>query len=173
MIFNFNEEVKKSKFGAAIEKALTVAADVLTDGAIAPTLEVNLAFLKEREIKKINKQFRDINEATDVLSFPFLLDLEHPKLIENELNLSKHANDINPATNALVLGDIYICLPIAKKQAHKYKHDLEKEVVFLAVHGLLHLFGYDHIHDEDRIVMRMREQQVMRALNLGEYNYYG
>ena len=103
-------------------------------------------------IKEMNKQFRDIDSSTDVLSFP---------LGENE------NYDTNPETGAKMLGDIVISVEHALAQANLYGHGIEREVAFLTVHSMLHLLGYDHEKGGlERTIMREKEEQVLDALGL-------
>lgn len=124
-------------------------------------LELDLTFVNAKEIKTINKEQRNLNEATDVLSFPFL------NLESGEIVLSEHKQDVNPETNNLMLGEIVICLDIAKKQANEFNHSLTREVCYLYAHGLLHLLGFDHINDTDKTIMRQHEENILKSLNIG------
>ena len=109
------------------------------------TVEVNYAFISPREIHKLNQQFRQVDKVTDVLSFP--------------------DGDVNPETNRRFMGDVLICLKVAKKQAKEIGHNLNDEVTFLQVHGTLHLFGYDHIEPEDEVKMLGLQRKIMALLS--------
>ena len=114
--------------------------------------EVSVTFLDDAGIRELNKQFRLIDKATDVLSFP-LFDYEG----END----------EPPVDELVgmLGDIVISLETAKRQAEEYGHSLEEEVAFLTVHSMLHLLGYDHeTSKEDEKEMFSRQDDVMKRM---------
>lgn len=127
-------------------------------------LEVNVFFVSKKEIRNINKEQRGVDKVTDVLSFPVLLkeNVGGMQLIENKLSKDNFPNDINPETNNIMLGDIVICLNQAFKQAKEYGNSKEREVGYLAMHGLLHLLGYDHMTDDDKKVMRDREKQIIK-----------
>ena len=120
-------------------------------------LIVNLNIVSDKEIHRINKQYRGVDRPTDVLSFPLL-----------EGNFTNEANpfDVDPITNELCLGDIYICDSIARIQAQEYGHSFRREFCYLFVHGLLHLFGYDHLEEQEKTVMRAQEELIMNKLNI-------
>lgn len=114
--------------------------------------EIYVTVVNDAQIKEMNSEFRKIDKATDVLSFP---------LGENGIY------DINPENGAKMLGDIVISVEHAYKQADLYGHGIEREIAYLTVHSLLHLLGYDHVENNlDRIKMRDKEEQVMALLGL-------
>lgn len=129
-------------------------------------LEVNIAIVGSREIKKLNAEFRNVDKVTDVLSFPFLL--EEGKTGDQEiisfLTKENFKNDVNPDTGNIVVGDLYICFDKVKKQAREYGTGIEREFTYLALHGLLHLLGFDHMVDEDKVVMRKKEEEILNLL---------
>lgn len=127
-------------------------------------LEVNVAFVGRLKIKKINREFRNVNKVTDIISFPFLLqpDVEGMQLIEDNLTKENFKFCTNPETGNVVLGDLYICFPQMKKQAKEYGTGLEREFVYLCLHGLLHLLGYDHIVESDKKIMREKEELILK-----------
>lgn len=108
--------------------------------------EVSITITNDEEIHKLNKKYRDIDRATDVLSFAFRESEE--KVDENNL------------------GEIIISLERARAQAEEYGHSFEREIAFLTAHGMLHLLGYDHIEEEDRIEMEEEQRFIMNALNI-------
>lgn len=115
--------------------------------------EVDVSIVSDEEIKEMNKNFRNIDASTDVLSFP---------LGENGVY------DINPETNAKMLGDVVISLDHAKAQADLYGHGIKREIAFLTVHSMLHLLGYDHVNGGlEQEIMREKEEDVLEALGLG------
>ena len=114
--------------------------------------EVSVSFVDNSEIRQLNKDFRNIDKSTDVLSFP---------LGENG------QYDYNNETNAYLLGDIVISLETAEKQANIYGHSLEREIGFLTVHSMLHLLGYDHETSKlDARKMREKEESVLEKLGV-------
>ncbi len=113
--------------------------------------EVSVSFVDNEQIHKLNKEYRDIDKPTDVLSFP---------LGEN----GKY--DKNPDTDAYMLGDIVISVEKAIEQAEEYGHTLQREIGYLTVHSMLHLMGYDHV-DGGVEAVRMREKEENVLTNLG------
>lgn len=117
--------------------------------------EVSVTFTDNDGIKELNRKYRDIDSATDVLSFP-LLDFNG----END-------EDFLPHELETMLGDIVISLERAREQAEEFGHSFEREVAFLCVHSMLHLLGYDHEKSEaDDIDMRRRQNDIMDILGL-------
>ncbi len=114
--------------------------------------EVSVSFVDNKEIRQLNKLYRNKDKATDVLSFP---------LGENDVY------DVNNETGAYLLGDVVISIETAIKQAQMYNHTLEREVGFLTVHSMLHLLGYDHETTPiDAAQMREKEEQVLEYLGI-------
>ncbi len=117
--------------------------------------QIGLLIVNDEAIQQINRQFRAVDHPTDVLSFPLL-----------EPGATPAAQDIDPETGEVMLGDIVVSLPMAERQAEEYGHSLEREVAFLCVHGTLHLLGHDHEDEGDRKRMRALEEEVLAALHL-------
>ena len=120
-------------------------------------VQVSITFVNKQEIAKLNKQFRNIDKETDVLSFPTLQITPGIKLRKKDVKF-----DIDPKTKNLVLGDIIICEEVAMKNAEEYGNSYEREICYLIVHGFLHLLGYDHREEEDKTIMRAYEEAVLR-----------
>lgn len=112
--------------------------------------DVSVSLVDNKEIRELNREYRGIDLPTDVLSFPML---------EGEDNLQ--ISDM-----PLMLGDIVISLERALEQSRDYGHSFEREVGYLTAHGILHLLGYDHQNDEDREIMRQKEESVLEKLGL-------
>lgn len=104
---------------------------------------LSLSFVGEKKIRDINKEFRGIDKPTNVISFPFM----------------------DYAGEEFIIGDIVICLSVAKEQAKKEGNDFHQYIAFLIIHGFLHLLGFDHIREEDRIVMEKKEEEIFRKIN--------
>lgn len=114
--------------------------------------EVDVSFVDNEGIREINREHRDIDKATDVLSFP---------LGENGVY------DHNPETGAAQLGDVVLSFEKAQEQAKEFGHSLEREVAYLTVHSMLHLLGYDHVNGgKEAMIMREHEEAVMAAVGL-------
>ena len=141
----------------------TILTEAIKTFNITSDIEINVEFVSKLTIKRINKNFRNINKVTDVLSFPNL-NLKMP--LENVLTKNNFACDINPETNNIMLGDIYICYNKVKKQAKEYGHSVVREACYLFLHGVLHLLGFDHIKEEDKVVMRKYEEQILNNLDI-------
>lgn len=115
--------------------------------------EVSVSFVTNKEIRSLNKAYRNKDKETDVLSFP--------------LTSEDGTQEVNAETGSVLLGDVVISLEMAVKQANMYGHSLEREVGFLTVHSMLHLLGYDHETSslEERI-MREKEEAVLEKLGI-------
>lgn len=120
--------------------------------------EVSVRFVDNDIIRELNARYRNIDRATDVLSFP---------LGEN----GKY--DINPSTGAALLGDVVISVQKAMEQAEEYGHSLDREMAFLTVHSMLHLLGYDHVNGGlEAVRMREKEETVLTQLGLKRNGSY-
>ncbi|MBO5394436.1 MAG: rRNA maturation RNase YbeY [Clostridia bacterium] len=122
-------------------------------------LEVTLSFVDAQKIQEYNKQYRQVDKATDVLSFPMLN-------ITYDQTVKEFADEVLP-NGTLYLGDVVICKKIARLQAKQYGHSLKREVAFLALHGLLHVLGYDHIEKEEETIMMQKSEEVLSSLGIG------
>ena len=141
-IFNETTEV--------LEKELIELKDMLSDYCKREKLDnviFNIIIVDKEKIKEINETYRGIDKVTDVISFA----------LEDDLVMTS-------PDGIRVLGDIYICIERTREQASEYGHSFKRELSFLAVHGLLHLLGYDHMNEEDEKVMFAKQEEVL--------NYY-
>ena len=118
-------------------------------------LLVSVTLTTPQNIRKLNKEYRNIDKETDVLSFPMFEKEEIANMLDNK-NL--HYNDI--------LGDMVISLQKVQEQAVEYGHSFERELSYMVVHSFYHLMGYDHIKEEDKKIMRPKEEFVLNELNL-------
>jgi probable rRNA maturation factor len=114
-------------------------------------LYLSVTLSDEEYIHKINREYRKIDRATDVLSFPMFQKEEIPKQ-------STGIEDI--------LGDIIICIPIVERQAVEYEHSFKRELAYMLVHGFYHLMGYDHMEENEKKIMRENEEKVLSKLNI-------
>lgn len=162
MVINFSKKRVSANLIDKLQQVFDYAINYLNIDC--KDLEVNIAFVGKLKIRKINRQFRNVDKVTDIISFPFLLkpQVEGMQLIENELTKDKFKMFVNPETGNIVLGDLYICFPQMKKQAKEYGTGIEREFTYLCLHGLLHLLGYDHIKDEDKKAMREKEELILK-----------
>ncbi len=118
-------------------------------------LYVSITLTNPDNIHKINKEYRNVDKATDVLSFPMFTKEEIDQKIEK--NDFQHED---------VLGDIIISIEKVKEQAQEYEHSFEREFAYMIVHGFYHLMGYDHIREEDKVIMRPKEEKVLNELGI-------
>ena len=132
-------------------KKMEEAAGVLfqQEGVDEERAEISLTLVSLEEIRELNRDYRDVDRETDVLSFPQFEGVEDM-----------------PEFGELCLGDVVICLDKVEEQAKEFGHSFERELIYLFVHSLLHLLGYDHMEEDEKQEMRQREEQVMTAIDL-------
>ena len=118
-------------------------------------LYISITLTTPEHIHEINKQYRNVDRETDVLSFPMF---EKEELDEKIKNQDFEYED--------VLGDIVISIERVKGQAEEYGHSFEREFAYMIVHGFYHLMGYDHIEEEDKILMRPKEENILNKLGI-------
>lgn len=118
-------------------------------------LIITVTLTTPNNIQDINKKYRNIDRATDVLSFPMFEKEEIDVKIKNK---EFYTEDI--------LGDIIISIEKVEEQAKEYGHSFERELSYMLVHGFYHLMGYDHIKEEDKFIMRPKEEKVLSQLNI-------
>ena len=150
----------------AIEKEAEVTFDfdyeTLAKDVISFTME-HEHFPFEEGIWKVNKEFREIDRPTDVLSFP-MLEYDVPgdfSQIENQTE-----DCFNLDTGEILLGDIIISVDKVREQAEEYGHSMQREFAFLIVHSMLHLFGYDHMEEQEAAVMEGKQREILECLNI-------
>jgi probable rRNA maturation factor len=121
--------------------------------------EISMILIDNHEIKKLNLEMRKIEKVTDVLSFPML---EYPKgKVYKDIYINYNFQDDYLNDKDLVLGDIALSLERALEQSAEYGHSFTRECAYLTVHSVLHLLGYDHIQEQDKILMRRREEEIL------------
>ena len=118
-------------------------------------LNISITLTTPENIKKINNEYRNVDNETDVLSFPMF---EKEELDNKILKKEFEHEDI--------LGDIVISIKRVEEQAKEYGHSFERELSYMVVHGFYHLMGYDHIKEEDKLVMRSKEEKVLTKLGI-------
>ena len=158
MIISMENAQDKIVLGEYLEKRLQDGLNAVAKlHELDDMTEVDITIVDDEEIHQLNRDYRNVDRPTDVLSFALDEDDEdEPELLEGQLHL---------------LGDIIISAETATRQAEEFGHGLEREIVYLAVHGLLHLLGYDHMVEEDKVIMRAKEEEALRAINLAEENF--
>lgn len=140
---------------ALLARVIPAALDA--EGVDVPC-EVDVLLTNDEGIQAVNREMREVDAATDVLSFP---------MFELSPGDKPSAGDADPATGLVPLGDMCISLERARAQAVEYGHSVERETAYLAVHSVLHLLGYDHLDEGPmKAQMRAREEAVMERLGL-------
>lgn len=125
-----------------------------TEGLDKLKLYISITLTVPEVIKEANKKYRNIDKATDVLSFPMFEKEELEELIKNNYDVED------------VLGDLIISIPKVEEQATEYGHSFERELAYMVVHGFYHLMGYDHMEENDKKEMRQKEDEVLNKLGI-------
>lgn len=156
MIINFENDQEKIALSEYMEKRLHDGLNAVAHlHGLDDMTEVDITIVDDEEIHALNREYRNVDRPTDVLSFALDEGEEdEPELIDGP---EEH-----------LLGDIIISAETAQRQGEEFGHGLEREIVYLAVHGLLHLLGYDHMTDEDKKIMRAKEEEALREIRLSE-----
>lgn len=134
---------------------------ILKKFALPKNVTVNLNFVTEKQIQKLNAQTRNIDSVTDVLTYPYINIKPNEKF-----NINDYKLEIDRTTKTLTIGDIYICLARAKQQAKEYGHSQMREICFLFCHGMLHILGYDHIKKTDAKNMEQLQDEILNELGI-------
>ncbi len=142
--------------------ARTVAESALDYVGCPYEAEVSLLLTMDPQIQEMNKEFRGIDRATDVLSFP-MVEYQEPGGFDF---LEESTECFHPETGELMLGDIVISKEKVIEQAKAYGHSIEREYAFLIAHSMLHLVGYDHIEETERIIMEEKQQAILDKLQI-------
>ena len=144
----FDEEIDVAE---KLVRQMTEAAEICVgeEGLDPDFCEVSFSFADEEEIRRLNAAYRDKDAVTDVLSFPQYDDLRE---LDNE--------------EEICLGDVVICKDKAEEQAQEFGHAFEREIIYLFVHSVLHLLGYDHEAEADKKIMRQREEEIMQYMEI-------
>ena len=158
-----------------IEKEIEVSFDFNEDEAIKAVVEAAAAYEKlpyeaevsvtltdNASIQEVNRDFRDTDAPTDVLSFP-MADFETPA----DFDALEEMDDVfNPDTGEFMMGDIMISVDKVKEQALLYGHSEKRELCFLVAHSMLHLMGYDHMEDSERLLMEKKQEEILESLGI-------
>ena len=149
----YNETNEDAKYDEIIEQVLHKCFEVEHLDKLG--LYVSVTLTCPANIRKINNEYRKIDKETDVLSFPMFEKEEIDELVKNQNNVVED-----------VLGDIIVSVDRVKEQATEYGHSFERELSYMIVHGFYHLMGYDHMNDEEKAVMRAKEEHVLNMLKI-------
>ena len=168
MAIVFNNEQDKMTVEPSWEKLMEQAAEIcLKNEEIPPEVQIGVTFIDNEGIREINREYREIDRATDVLSFP-MIEYETPADFDAlEDVMDQFPEDyFNPDTGELMLGDIVISVEKVEEQAEKYGHSKERELAFLTAHSMMHLFGYDHMEEDEAKVMEAKQREVLELLGI-------
>ena len=162
MTINIDEEVEV-KFDFEYKKVIEEVIEKVLDYEKCPyECEVNVLFVDGEMIREINKEQREIDKTTDVLSFP-MLDYEKPSDFSN---LEDDDSLFDLESGELIFGDIVLNIEKIYSQAEEYGHSVLRELAFLVTHSMLHLCGYDHMEDEERKIMEDRQKEILDELKI-------
>lgn len=164
MLYTDNRQNKLEVTEEFINKLSEVCDFALKEEEVDKEYQISLLFVDNDEIKEINEETRGINKATDVLSFP-MLDYENGKVYK-DMYIGYEFDETYMDGNELVLGDMVLSLEKALEQSIEYNHSYEREVSYLVVHSILHLLGYDHMEEEEKKIMRKREEEILNKLKI-------
>ena len=142
------ENLPKQAMMNKIEEAAKVCLEL--EEVDSNLTEISLTFVDMEEIQNLNREYRGIDSVTDVLSFPQF-----------------ESKDEFPKVGEIIMGDVVICTEKAMLQAEEFGHSPEREIIYLFTHSLLHLMGYDHMEEDEKRIMRQKEEAVMNRIDLG------
>ena len=162
MTINFECEYDR-KLGIDYEEIARTVINAALDYEKCPyEAEVGLTLTDNSGIREFNREFRNLDKPTDVLSFP-LVEYDAP----GKFDFLEEAFDcFNPESGELMLGDIVISLDKVQEQSEAYGHSALREYAFLIAHSMLHLMGYDHMEEEDAKIMEQRQEDILRSVNI-------
>lgn len=157
----FTDEEKS--FSEEMSETLINALKTALNERIKPEFDVSVTItaVSGEEIRRLNRETRSVDRVTDVLSYPMLEFSEPCVPVEKIMPW-----DFDPETNSVFMGDIILCKEKIEEQAKEYGHSFLRESVYLTLHGLLHLFGYDHISESDKKIMREKEKEILAVLGI-------
>ena len=142
-----------------LEKASKILMRIL--GQNDKKLYAIVNFVDEQQIQEINKEYRNKDKITDVISFRML-----DNQLNQKVNKKNYPYDYDPDLKKVYIGEIYICYKRALMQSEEYEHSVEREIAFLTTHGLLHLMGFDHEKEFERAIMNDLEEKTMTKMKL-------
>ena len=146
MEYYIDNRQNKIEITSELEKIIeSVVVESLKVEGLSQDVEVSISFVENEEIKELNKEYRGIDEITDVLSFPMDSQIVVPMPL---------------------LGDIIISIEKAIEQSNEFGHSIDREISYLIAHSMFHLMGYDHLVEEEKNRMRLKEKQVMKNLGI-------
>lgn len=138
-----------------VERIQQVIEQCLNEEKVPKEVEISLTIVDKQEIHELNREYREVDRVTDVLSFPQLEPNEEGKIIWEDV-----------IEEVILLGDIVLCYEKAKEQAISYEHSLTREICFLVAHSMFHLLGYDHLVPEEEKNMIAKQNKVLETLHI-------
>lgn len=154
-------QIENEYVGQMPKEWKTIINDIVTEACdyteCSYEIEVDVLLTDNEGIHEINKEQRNIDNPTDVLSFPLN---EYPEA--GDFSVLEEEGTFHPETGELMLGDIVISVDKVISQAEEYGHSRERELAFLTAHSMLHLFGYDHMEEEERKVMEAKQEEILQ-----------
>jgi len=155
---NFEDEKNLQKYNSFLDEYKEKINKIIQEALKLNNIEITNTYLgigivSSEEIHRLNKEHRDVDRPTDVLSFPMFTDEELQKI-----------NNIYVSEEELSIGDIVICLDVIEKQAEEYGTGFNREMLYMITHGICHLLGYDHIEDNDKVRMREMEEKILSKI---------
>lgn len=152
---NYEDEIKIKKYNKFLEEYeekinLIIEEALRLNNINIEKIYLGIGIVTPEEIHRLNKEFRDVDRKTDVLSFPIFNEEEF-----------KNIDSIYVQDEELSIGDIVICLEVIEKQAEEYGTGFNREMLYMITHGVCHLLGYDHIEENDKFKMREMEEKIL------------
>lgn len=150
---NYNNIEENEKYNKIIHTVIEKCFE--EEGLDKLKIYVNIILTNPEQIRKINKEYRNIDKETDCLSFPMFEKEEIEELIKQKEHLTLD-----------ILGDVVVSITKVYEQAEEYNHSFERELAYMIVHGFYHLMGYDHMEEEEKNIMREKEENILQNLNI-------
>lgn len=148
----------------SVEETVEAVAEAVLEAEGCPyEVQVNVLLTDNPGIREFNRQYRQMDRETDVLSFP---NLEYETPGHFEIPSQQEADCFDPDSGELILGDIILSVDRIADQARQYGHSLRRELAFLVAHSMLHLCGYDHMAPEEAAVMEQKQEQILTQLGI-------
>ncbi|MDB2092611.1 rRNA maturation RNase YbeY [Clostridium paraputrificum] len=164
MIYTDNRQEKIEVTEELVKELEHTIEFALKEEEVNIPFEISLLFVDNDEIREINNETRNIDKETDVLSFP-MLDYPKDKVFKDAYK-NYEFDETYMDGEELVLGDIVLSLEKALEQSKEYNHSFKREASYLVVHSVLHLLGYDHMEEDEKKVMRKREEEILGELDI-------
>jgi len=166
IIIDIDDEIAKKVSDVTKDKELNLVEKIndilyyalLEEGISVDEVLLTISIASKEEIRKINNEYRKVDRATDVLSFPIFDKLELENIAKQK--------DENKKVKELQLGDIILCLDVIEEQSVEYQTGMLRETLYMITHGICHLLGYDHIEENDKIKMRALEEKILEKVGV-------